>query len=194
MNDDPSNGYEAIASRFMQLRGQSRIGLDVVMEWARALPPGAAILDLGCGDGMPNAVALNDAGFDVYGIDASPTLAERFRSRLPGAHISCESVETSRFFDRTFDGIIAIGLVFLLPADTQRRLIQRAAQALNPGGCFLFTSPVEECTWTDILTGQSSRSLGGDEYRRELAKAGLVPGDERVDEGGNYFHAARKPR
>ncbi len=55
MNDDPSNGYEAVAARFMKLRGQSRIGLDVVMEWARALSPGAAILDLGCESGAPDA-------------------------------------------------------------------------------------------------------------------------------------------
>ena len=47
-------------------------------------------------------------------------------------HVSCEAVEDSSFFGRTFDGVIAVGLLFLLSAAEQRDLIRRVAFALNP--------------------------------------------------------------
>src|SRR5690606_28389884 len=98
----------------------------------------AAVLDLGCGSGTPIAEALAGAGFDVHGVDASPALIAHFHQRLPHAPAACEPVETSAFFGRAFDGIIAIGLLFLLTADTQREVIRRVAGALAPHGRFLF--------------------------------------------------------
>lgn len=190
---DPANGYEAAAGEFMDRRSQSGIGVATVLRWASALPQGASILDLGCGHGVPNATALTHAGFVVYGVDASPTLAAAFRSRLPDAHISCESVETSTFFNRCFDGVLAIGLMFLLPADAQRALIRRAARVLSPGGRLLFTAPAEECTWTDVLTGRESRSLGAEGYRKTLVNAGLALDREYDDSGANHYYDARRP-
>src|SRR5690606_24111463 len=108
-------------------------------EWARGLRAGATILDLGCGDGLPIARALLSDGFDVYGVDASPTLVAAFSRRFPQAKVMCEPVEESSFFGRKFDGVLAIGLIFLLPSDAQRSLIRRVAQVLTPGGRFLFT-------------------------------------------------------
>jgi 2-polyprenyl-3-methyl-5-hydroxy-6-metoxy-1,4-benzoquinol methylase len=64
-----------VATSFVAVR--SRIGAATVRSWARSLPPGAAILDLGCGSGVPIAQALLADGFDVHGVDASP---RRWRS------------------------------------------------------------------------------------------------------------------
>jgi 2-polyprenyl-3-methyl-5-hydroxy-6-metoxy-1,4-benzoquinol methylase len=190
---DPANGYEAVAAEFMARRGRSDIGVATVRAWARSLPQGGTILDLGCGHGVPIARALADDGFDVSGIDAAPTLVAAFRRRFPAARVACEAVEASAFFGRTFDGVVAIGLVFLLPADAQRNFVRRAALALNPGGGLLFTAPTETGTWTDVLTGHTSLSLGDDAYRAAIAGAGLVLAGEAVDEGGNhYYHAHRR--
>jgi len=189
---DPSNGYEAVASEFMTRREQSGIGVATVRAWARSLKPGASILDLGCGHGVPISAALMDDGFDVYGIDSSPSLIATFRHRFPGAHVACEAVEDSSFFCRQFDVIIAVGLMFLLPADMQDRLIRRVAQALNPDGRFLFTAPAEACTWKDVLTGQQSLSLGAETYKDLLSNAGLALVYEYLDEGDNHYYDSRK--
>lgn len=189
---DPSNGYEAVASEFMTRREQSGIGVATVRAWARSLKPGAAILDLGCGHGLPISAALMDDGFVVYGIEASPSLTNAFRSRFPRAHIACEAIEDSSFFCRKFDAVMAVGLMFLLSADIQDRLIRRVAQALNSGGRFLFTSPAEACTWKDVLTGQQSLSLGVETYKDLLSNAGLVLVDEYLDEGDNHYYYSRK--
>ena len=188
---DASNGYEDFASEFIAARDPS-IGVDVVRDWARTLPDGAAILDLGCGTGVPISQALIEDGFRVYGVDASPTLVAEFDRRFPQMSIACEPVETSAFFDRCFDGIVAIGLMFLLPADVQRFLIFKAASRLNGGGHFLFTSPYQVCEWQDLITGRQSRSLGQDAYATLLSEAGLtLVADYTAQEGNHYFHARR---
>lgn len=186
---DRSNGYEALAVEYQQRRDQS-IGRAVVASWARSLPPGATVLDLGCAHGVPVSQALLDAGCAVHGVDASPTLVAEFRRRFPGVPVACEAVEDSRFFDRRFDGTVAVGLVFLLEPDAQRELIRKVARALQPDGRFLFTAPRERCTWTDVLTGRESRSLGAEAYTTLLAESGLKLIAEQVDEGDNHYYSA----
>ena len=189
---DPSNGWEAAAAQLIASRQRSRIGVSTLREWARGLPAGSSILDLGCGSGVPVSEALMADGFQVFGIDASPSLVKAFRLRFPEAAVACEAVEGSAFFGRTFPGIVAIGLMFLLPADTQRALIRRLGSVLSPGGQLLFTSPAQRCTWRDITTGRPSVSLGADEYGALLSEAGLTVTSNYVDEGENYYYAAAR--
>jgi len=115
-----------------------------------------------------------------------------FRRRLPQASVACEAVEDSPFFGRTFDGILAWGVVFLLPAASQRALFGRIRSALNPEGSFLFTSPARPSTWADALTGRQSMSLGSEVYRDVLSNAGLVVVREHLDEGGNHYYETVK--
>ncbi len=187
---DPSNGYEAVATELIAVRQQSRVGLARIHGWGRSLPQGASILDLGCGFGVPISQALINDGFVIYGVDASSSLITEFRRRFPDVNVACEAVEDSRFFDRTFDGVIAVGLLFLMSEDSQRDLIRRVGLALNSGGRFLFTSPAQSCTWTDILTGRESLSLGADAYKAIIADAGLTLVGEHSDEGDNHYYDA----
>jgi SAM-dependent methyltransferase len=185
---DPSNGYEAVAHEFIARRQQSGVGVQTVLAWARNLPRGAAILDLGCGFGMPISAALMNAGNVIYGVEASPTLCAAFSENVPHARVACESVEQSSLFGRTFDGVLAWGLIFLLSRDSQVRLIERIAALLEPNGRFLFTAPAEECTWVDMLTGQTSQSLGKMTYKATIEAAGLVLGPGCIDEGENHYY------
>jgi SAM-dependent methyltransferase len=133
---DRSNGYEGIAAAFLARRGKGRgtgIGVREVRQWARTLPRGATVIDLGCGPGVPITEILVAEGLNTFGVDAAPTFVEAFRRNLPHTPVACEAVQASRFFDRTFDGVLAWGLVFLLSPDDQRRLIQKIAGILVPG-------------------------------------------------------------
>jgi SAM-dependent methyltransferase len=188
---DSSGGYDALADEFMRRRSPT-IGVATVRDWARALPPGGAVLDLGCGHGVPISQALIEDGFVVYGVDASPAMVTAFHDRFPQAHVVCEVVEDSGFFGRTFDAVVAWGLLFLLAADAQAALIHRVASVLRPGGRFLFTSPKEACTWTDVLTRRQSISIGHEGYRATLAAAELELLAEYRDEGENHYYDARK--
>jgi 2-polyprenyl-3-methyl-5-hydroxy-6-metoxy-1,4-benzoquinol methylase len=189
---DKSNGYEEVADRFMSSR-DSRIGVATVREWSGALPPRSSILDLGCGHGVPISQMLIEDGFSVYGVDASMKLIAAFRKRFPNAPTECSAVEDSELFRRTFDGVVAWGLMFLLPADLQSVLIHKVARALNPGGNFLFTSPKETVIWRDALTNHESISLGAERYQRILRAKGLVLAGEHFGDGDNHYYSASKP-
>ncbi|HTG35199.1 MAG TPA: class I SAM-dependent methyltransferase [Thermoanaerobaculia bacterium] len=146
------------------------------------------VLDLGCGHGVPISQVLIQEGFVVYGVDASPAMVAAFHERFPQAHVACEAVEDSGLFGRTFDAVVAWGLLFLLAADAQEALIHRIASVLLPGGSFLLTAPEQTCTWTDMLTGRQSISLGNEGYRTILAAAGL---ERLADAAGRITYSAR---
>src|SRR5215469_6441824 len=119
---DRSNGYEAVSREFLSRRGSSStrsigIGVKEVRKWARTLPPGSSVIDLGCGPGFPITAVLVDEGLHVFGVDAAPSFVAAFRRNLPGIPTSCEAVQESRLFDRTFDALLTWGLMFLLKAE-----------------------------------------------------------------------------
>ena len=82
--------------------------------------------------------------------------------------------------------------MFLLSCEDQQRLIERIVGILTPGGRLLFTSPAEPSIWNDAMTGLESRSLGGEEYRRQLSAVGLSVSSEYEDEGENHYFDAFK--
>lgn len=184
--------WDSVDEAFITAR--TRIGVEVVTGWARAhIAPGATILDVGCGHGVPVAQALVADGFRVAGVDASPKLIAAFRRNVPGMEAVCEPVQDSALFGRSFPGIIAIGLIFLLSAEDQARLLARLPDALEPGGRLLFTAPRQRCRWRDLLTGQPSVSLGADAYARALAISGGELIGEHRDEGGNHYFDCVRP-
>ena len=196
---DRSNGYEAVAAEFLARRGSGHpnrsasVGVNLVRRWARTIPRGASVIDLGCGPGFPITEVLVAEELNVFGVDAAPSFVQAFRRNLPNTPVVCEAVQDSTFFDRTFDGVLAWGLIFLLSAEDQRRLIQRIADILTPGGRLLFTSPAEQLVWNDAMTGLESRSLGAEEYRRQLSAAGLSLSSEYDDgDHGHYFEALKR--
>jgi 2-polyprenyl-3-methyl-5-hydroxy-6-metoxy-1,4-benzoquinol methylase len=188
---DPSNGYEGIAAEFIRVRSRT-IGVKRVRDWAKTLPRGAAVVDIGCGPGIPITEVLVAEGLRVYGVDAATSFVQAFRRNLPDVPIACETVQDSKFFDRSFNAVLAWGLMFLLSPADQRRLVQRIAEILVPGGRLLFTSPAEVGAGPDVLTGLETRSLGAEEYRRQLSAVGLSVASEYEDEGQNHYFDARK--
>jgi SAM-dependent methyltransferase len=194
---DRSNGYEGVSQKFCVRRGSGRstgIGVNAVREWARMLPRGSTVIDLGCGPGFPITEVLVVEGLSAFGVDAAPSFVQAFRRNLPNTPVVCEAVQDSRFFDRTFDAVLAWGLMFLLSAEEQRRLIQRIAEILVPGGRLLFTSPAEPVVWNDAMTGLESRSLGAEEYLRQLLAVGISISNEYEDKGQNHYFDAFKEK
>jgi SAM-dependent methyltransferase len=195
MNDDPSNGYEAVAATFIARRGTrpstgEAIGAAIVRAWAEALPTGAQVLDLGCGPGEPTTRVLREAGLSTYAVDASPTMVAAFRERFPDVDVELNTVEASGFFGRQFDGVLAWGLLFLLTPTAQAHVISKVGRALKPGGRFLFTAHTQSVSWLDAMTGRPSRSLGAEVYGRLLSDAGMVSVGEDWDEGENHYYFA----
>jgi SAM-dependent methyltransferase len=186
-----------VSEEFLARRGNSRtrsiaIGVEEVRKWAKTLRRGSCVIDLGCGPGFPITVVLVEEGLQVFAVDAAPSFVSAFQLNLPDVPVVCDSVLESRLFDRTFDAVLSIGLMFLLKAEEQHRLIQRIADILVPGGHLLFTSTAKPAVWNDVMTGLESISLGAEEYRRLLGGAGIEVAKEYEDVGENHYFDAVK--
>jgi 2-polyprenyl-3-methyl-5-hydroxy-6-metoxy-1,4-benzoquinol methylase len=191
---DKSHGYEGISTLFIKSRGQAvhGIGASTVRAWVRKLPKNSIFLDLGCGTGIPISKVLMDEGMTVYGVDASPSMVKAFQLNFPNNPVACEAAEESSFFNRQFEAIVAWGLLFLLPLETQKTIIRKSASALQTGGRLLFTSPGKKTKWKDAMTKGLSVSPGAEWYKERLTHSGLLLIEEFEDEGENhYYHSVK---
>ncbi len=100
------------------------------------LPPGARVLDLGCGEGR-DSVFFAERGFDVTGVDIARSglaKAERLASaRGVRVHWVCGHIgglATRRLADRSFDLVYSCGSIHYVPRTVRGRLFRRL-QALT---------------------------------------------------------------
>ena len=186
--------YDQIADWYTIARNPE-VGIPDLESFARHLPPGAKVLDIGCGDGVPVSQFLVRAGAEVVGLDSSPKMIARFRSALPSVPVRCERVQDASFEAASFDGVVAWGVLFHLSAPDQRAVIESVAEWLKPGGRVLFTSGAEAGGTESEMDGVTFRyvSLGAEQYRAALDRAGLVLESDRPDAWDNHVYVARKP-
>jgi 2-polyprenyl-3-methyl-5-hydroxy-6-metoxy-1,4-benzoquinol methylase len=109
--------------------------------FARALPTGAAVLDLACGGGWPVAGFLVERGLHVTGVDASPKLISFCRERMPGEEWIVGDMR-SLSLGRRFHGVLAWDSFFHLnPADQQRMFPIFAEHVAAPGALMFNAGP-----------------------------------------------------
>lgn len=103
-------------------------------------PPGKAavrrarVLDLGCGYGK-NASALEELGFEVFGIDLSPAAIARCRQivRNPARFLSGSATQMP-WSSGSFGAVLDIGCVHCMPADLRPGAIKEIVRVLRPSG------------------------------------------------------------
>ncbi|HEX5845281.1 MAG TPA: class I SAM-dependent methyltransferase [Rhodoplanes sp.] len=80
------------------------------------LPPGARVLDLGWGAGVPVA-RRTDHGFAVVGIDGSPRQIALTRDTAPRATFMVPDMTTVAFEPMSFDAVTAFYSITHVPRD-----------------------------------------------------------------------------
>jgi SAM-dependent methyltransferase len=142
------------------------------------VPAGGAVLDLGCGNGLPVARALAES-HRVTGIDLSPVQIERARALVPGATFVCADMTEAVLAPASFAGVAAFYSIINVPVAEHPALLARIASWLAPGGHLL--AVVGRDAWTGVE--HDWRGVPGarmyysqasvHEYRAWLADAGL---------------------
>jgi ubiquinone/menaquinone biosynthesis C-methylase UbiE len=129
-------GYDAIGAEFTAQRDPRPV--PELLRLIDLLPPGARVLDLGCGAGWPVTAALAERA-DVVGVDISPRQIERARHAVPRATFVTGDITAQEFPPRCFDAVVAFYALLHLPREEQRPLLERIARWLKPGGHLLAT-------------------------------------------------------
>ena len=186
--------YDLIADWYATER-RAPTGVPELEALVARLPVGAAVLDVGCGNGIPLTSLLVAAGCTVLGIDSSPRMLERFRRNCPGTPFICGPIQSADLHGRTFDAAVAWGVIFHLPHDEQRSAIAKIASVLSPGGLLLFTSGDQDGEKEgDPMNGVPFHywSFSVDGYRELLRANGLTLLDVQRDTGQNIYYLARR--
>ena len=124
--------YDANAASYVADTASVEFGA-LQREFARRLPKGGRVLDLGCGSGR-DSLAFLRAGLEVDAVDGSAQMVEAASglTGLPVAHALFEDFEPQG----PYDGIWACSSLLHVPAAELPAIISKYARALKPGGTF----------------------------------------------------------
>lgn len=159
--------YDAIAPRWDEARhrfyGREQHYLDTLLA---GLPPGATVLDAGCGTGRPMAEYVVARGLRVVGYDQSEGMLALARQRLPGQTWLCAALE-----DCAFDGGEAAGAeaggaryaaaicwdaLFHIERRHHQAILHRIRDRLPPGGRLMLTcGGSAHPAFTDTMFGET---------------------------------------
>jgi len=109
---------------------------DLALEFCR-FPPGAKLLDVGCGSGGTVEHLLSRNGFDVAGVDNSRRLIADGLTRNPKLPLAVGRAEALTVADGGVDGIFCECVLSVL--DEPCRALREFKRSLRPGG-FLILS------------------------------------------------------
>ena len=185
--------YDQIAEWYASTRSPTA-GVPDLAAFARALPPRARVLDLGCGDGVPISQFLVREGFDVTALDSSSEMVARYRAHFPSVPIRCERAQEALFPAEAFEAVVAWGVLFHLSEAEQEAVVWRVSGWLKPGGRLLFTSGELEGVSEGEMDGVTFQyaSLGASGYRDLMERAGMRLESHHSDAWENHVYVAAR--
>jgi SAM-dependent methyltransferase len=149
-------GYDAISLAYRSDDGQ-RPGTSAedvgryagwVADLAALLRPGARVVDLGCGAGIPATRELATHGLQVLGVDFSAVQLRRARRLVPAARLIQADMTALQLRPASADAVVSFYALIHVPVAEQQALFGRIRDWLRPGGYFLATVGATQWTGT----------------------------------------------
>jgi SAM-dependent methyltransferase len=127
--DEYDERWRKLAAAGENVHGEADLVSDLVAEYGVA----RSVLDAGCGTGRV-AIELRRRGFDVVGVDLDERMLARARDKQPDIEW-CQADLATISLGRCFGAAVLAGnvMIFLAPG-TERDVLARIAQHLDPGG------------------------------------------------------------
>jgi len=198
-------GYDRIAEGLLEYQrrlppyGRKRAYLERV---TAGLPPGAGVLDLGCGPGLQSAWLAER--FRVTGVDFSRSQLALARARVPDATFLLADMCSLWFRPASFDAIVAIYSIIHVPREEHERLLRNLHTFLKPGGRLFAVLGAQawegsEDNWLDLGAEMYWSHFDAEAGLALLHDAGFtiahsaIEPDSLQDGGGHLFVLAEKP-
>ena len=130
-------GYDRVAEQYLATKDPADpFTLATLEQLASGLPPDAAVLDLGCGAGLPVTQWLAER-FAVTGVDISEAQLALARRHAPGASLIHADMLDLSFPPASFDAVVSFYAIIHVARTEQPALVRRIHRWLKPGGVFL---------------------------------------------------------
>jgi len=172
---------------------------------ADALPDGGRVLEIGCGHGLFSAyAALAAPRREVLGVDIDADKIRHGRAAVRGVErLALEVAPDGAVPAGPWDAVVVVDVLYLLPADAQRRLLTEAASRLAPGGALVVkemgTTPRWKARWNTfqetlsvkvlrITEGSSFDFVAPETTAGWLTDLGLTVEARRLDAGRVHPH------
>jgi SAM-dependent methyltransferase len=133
-------GYDELGPRYREQFGGSPNRVAYVQRVRRRLPPGALVVDLGCGPGDP-ATRLLAADHHVLGVDLSPGQLRLAASAAPSALLVRADITEFALRPGCVDAVVSFYALGHLPPPAHAPLFAAIATWLRPGGVLLTSAP-----------------------------------------------------
>lgn len=133
------HGYDVIAPAYLAsfASNPTSTRLHYLNKLLDLLAPGANVLELGCGAGVPCTQALIEHGINVTAVDISSAQIAFARQHIPQARIIHSDMMSLSFEPKSFDAVVGFYSIFHLPKEEQGVMIGRLRGWLRDGGSFL---------------------------------------------------------
>lgn len=160
-------------------------------ELAGLLRPGARVVDLGCGAGIPATRQLVSHGLRVLGVDFSSVQLRRAHQLVPQARLVQADMTAFSLRPASVDAIVSFYALIHVPLADQLALFPRIRDWIRPGGYFLAIAGAGRWTGTEHYLGADMFWDHADTgtYLRWLQAARLTPIWDRYIPEGTSGHS-----
>ena len=126
--------FDAIGERYDDAFPH-KSGQIIATQWVvDRLSPGARVLDVGCGTGVPTAGMLVESGLVVVGVDVSTEMLALARRNVPaGRFVAMDLLQLDDSLG-TFDAVVAFFSLLMLRRSEIPMVLRKIRSVLRPGG------------------------------------------------------------
>lgn len=172
------DAYESDADAYVEKYLDASVAARYGDEFFDALD-GDRILDVGCGPG-PDLETFADRGYDVTGIDLTPSFLRAARDQVPDAALARGDMRRLPFEAGSFDGVWASASLLHVPRADATAALREFRRVLDGNGVAFVSVKRGETPGSDP-NGRHFEYYRERELRELLADAGLEPFSVRTE-------------